>query len=95
MNRLKFDKMKKRKKRHQFILKMALEHKRRSFINFCFKFEYRKYHTIKGTQMDSLKMSKYLIEILTTQERHKSHTCALSSLTVSVCVGSSDLVGSC
>jgi hypothetical protein len=39
--------------------------------------------------MDSLKMSKCLIDMLTAQERHKSHTCALSFLTVSVCVRSS------
>jgi hypothetical protein len=40
--------------------------------------------------MDSMKMSKCLIEMLTTQERHKAHTCALSFLTDLVCVGSSD-----
>jgi hypothetical protein len=40
--------------------------------------------------MDNLKMSKCLIEILTTQERCKTYTCALSFLTDSVCVGSSD-----
>jgi hypothetical protein len=47
MDRLKFNEMKKSKKRCQICLKYGVELKRRSFITFYFEFEYRKYRTIK------------------------------------------------
>jgi hypothetical protein len=48
MDRLKFNKMKKSKKRRQICFKDGVGLKRRSFNIFYFEFEYRKYRTIKG-----------------------------------------------
>jgi hypothetical protein len=48
MNKLRSNEMKDSKKRCQFVLKTVLKLKRRSFNNFYFEFEYRKYRTIKG-----------------------------------------------
>jgi hypothetical protein len=47
MDRLKFNEMKKSKKRCQICLKDGVELKRRSFNIFYFEFDYRKHRTIK------------------------------------------------
>jgi hypothetical protein len=47
MDRLKFNEMKKSKKRCQICLKDGVGLKRRSFNMFYSEFEYRKYYTIK------------------------------------------------
>jgi hypothetical protein len=47
MNRLKFNEMKKSKKRRQICLKDCVGIKRRSLFILYFEFEYRKHRTIK------------------------------------------------
>jgi hypothetical protein len=44
---LKFNEIKRSKKRHQICLKDGVGLKRRSFITFYFEFEYVKHRTIK------------------------------------------------
>jgi hypothetical protein len=47
MDGLKFNEMKKSKKRRQICLKDGVELKRRSLFILHFKFEYKKHHTIR------------------------------------------------
>jgi hypothetical protein len=93
MDRLKFNKMKKSKKRRQICLKDGVELKKRSLLILYFEFEFRKHHTVllRGMRKDSMKVSKCLFDMLTIKERYKfTNLCAYFSDCFSVCVGSSD-----
>jgi hypothetical protein len=80
VDRLKFDEMENCKKKLQ----------KGSFIISILNLSIGNTVLLRGMRIEVMRMTKCLIEMLTTQERHKSHTCALSFLTDSVCVGSFD-----
>jgi hypothetical protein len=77
MDRLKFNEMKRRKKKTpNFFLKDCVGLERRSLFILYFDFEYKKHRTIKRDAKDSMKVSKCLFEMPTIKERHKiTHLC--------------------
>jgi hypothetical protein len=77
MNRLKFNEIKYLREKMPIYM-IDDDGAKKSLFIFYFEFEYRNHRTIKRDANGSLKMSKCLIEMPTTHERHKSHTCALS-----------------
>jgi hypothetical protein len=76
MDRLKFNEMKKSKKRREIFLKDGVGLKRRSFNIFYFELSIENTVVLGGMRMDSMKVSKCIFEMLVIKERHRiTHLC--------------------
>jgi hypothetical protein len=97
MDRLKFNEMKKTKKRRQICLNDGVGLRRRFLIFSIFNLSIENTVLLREMRMDSMKVSKCLFEMLTIKERYRiTHLCTLFFDCFSVgrkfrpCVGSSD-----
>jgi hypothetical protein len=76
MDRLKFNEMKKSKKRCQICLKDGVGLKTRSFNISILNLSIGNTILLRGMRMDNMKVSKCLFEMLTIKERHRiTHLC--------------------